>query len=62
MEPGLAAAVAYDDAALRATADGFAGFDAQKQAGPGRRDGADVDAFDTEQRILSLLPHHAAAA
>jgi hypothetical protein len=48
-----------DDTALRAAADGIAGLDAQNQAGPGCRDGADVDAFDafdTKQRIRPLAP------
>jgi hypothetical protein len=55
MKPDLPAAVAdRDDAAVRTTADSFAGLDAQNQAVPGCRDRADVDAFDTEQRIRAL--------
>src|SRR6185437_14701878 len=32
------------------------GFDAQNQSGRGCRDGADVDALDTEQRVRARAP------
>lgn len=57
MEPDLAASVAdRDDAAVRATGEVHTGFDAQYEASPGCRDGADVDALDTEQRIRAHAP------
>ncbi len=57
MEPDLAASVAdRDDAAVRATGEVHTGFDAQHEASPGCRDGADVDALDTEQRIRAHAP------
>jgi hypothetical protein len=52
MEPDRPTAMAHgNDTAVRTTGDVFPGLDAQSQAGPGRRDRADVDAFDTEQRV-----------
>ncbi len=45
-----------DDAAVGAARDVLPGFDAQNQAGRGGRDGADVDAFDTEQRVRTRAP------
>jgi hypothetical protein len=57
MKPDLAASVAdRDDATGRAAAEGFAGFGVQNQAVRGCRDGADVDALDTEQRIRARAP------
>lgn len=52
MEPDVAASPANsDDPAIRATGEVITGLDVQKQPGSCRCDGADVDAFDTEQRI-----------
>ena len=57
MEPDLPASVPdRDDTAVGAAGDVFAGFDAQNQSGRGCRDGADVDAFDTEQRVRARAP------
>ena len=57
MEPNPPASVAYgNDPAVRATGDIFPGLNAQNQAGPGCRDGADVDALDTEQSIRARAP------
>jgi hypothetical protein len=62
MEPDLPAAVSYrDDAAVRTTANSFGCLDVQNQAGPGRRDRADVDTFDTKKRIGPLAPATARA-
>jgi hypothetical protein len=62
MEPDVPAAVAdRDDAAVRTTANSFGGLDVQNQAGPGHRDRADVDAFDTKKRIRPLAPATARA-
>lgn len=57
VEPDRPAAVAHgNDAAVRTTGDVFPGLDAQNEAGPGRRDRADVDALNTEQRIRARAP------
>ena len=57
MEPDLPASVPdRDDAALRAAGDVLPGFDVQNQSGRGCRDGADVDALDTEQRVRTSAP------
>lgn len=57
METDLAASMPdRDDAAVGAAGDVLPGFDAQKQAGTGCRDGADADALDTEQRIRARAP------
>jgi hypothetical protein len=57
MEPDMAAPVANShDAAVTATREVITGFNAQKQARPGCRDNADVDALDTEQRIRARAP------
>jgi hypothetical protein len=62
MEPDVPAAVPdRDDAAVRTTANSFGGLDVQNQAGPGRRDRADVDAFDAKKRIRPLAPATARA-
>ena len=45
-----------NDAAVRTTGDILAGLDAQDQAPSGRRDRADVNAFDTEQRVRARAP------
>ncbi|WP_240987173.1 hypothetical protein [Arthrobacter sp. Soil736] len=48
MEPNPPTAMAHGNyAAIRTTGDILPGLDPQNQAGPGRRDGADVDALDT---------------
>jgi hypothetical protein len=62
MKPDLPATVPDGaDAAARAAANSFGRLDVQHQAGPGRRNRADVDAFDTEKRICLLAPATARA-
>jgi hypothetical protein len=57
MKPDPPAAVADgDDTAVRTTREVIAGLDTQNQAPSGRRDGADMDALDTEQRIRPRAP------
>ena len=57
MEPNRPTAMAHgNDTAVRTTGDVFPGLDAQSQAGPGRRDRAAVDAFDTEQPVRARAP------
>lgn len=45
-----------DDAAVRTAADSFGCLYVQNQARPGRGDSADVDAFDTKQRVYRSHP------
>lgn len=53
MRPDLPAAVPdRDDAAGGTAANSFACLDVQNQAGPSRRDRADVDAFDITKARL----------
>jgi hypothetical protein len=57
MKPNPPAAMAHgNDAAVRTTGDVLAGLDAQDQAPSGRRDRADVNALDTEQRVRAGAP------
>jgi hypothetical protein len=62
MEPDPPAAVPdRDDTAVRTTANSFLCLNVQNQAGPGRRDRADVDAVDTKKRVCPLAPATARA-
>jgi hypothetical protein len=62
MKPDLPAAVPdRDDAAVRTTANCFGCLDVQNQAGPGLRNRADVDTFDTQKRVSPLAPATARA-
>jgi hypothetical protein len=62
MEPDRPAAVPdRDDAAVRTAADSFICLHVQNQAGPGRGERADVDAFDTKKRVGPLAPATARA-
>ena len=57
MQPDPSAAVADgNDAAVRTTGEVIAGLDAQDPASSGRRDRADVNALDTEQRVRACAP------
>lgn len=57
MVPDLAAPMAdrYDEAVLT-TFEFLASLNAQNQASPGCRDGMDVDALETQQRICTRAP------
>jgi hypothetical protein len=57
MEPDPPAAVAYrDNTTVRAASGVHPGFNAQNEAGPGCRNGADMDALDTEQCVRARAP------